>query len=74
MRRLWAVVLLNGNMQGGPIFGRDQAIAVACKLIMRGVPVSHICPIAREADSDIIKADELQQIAAERTTLLQPQL
>jgi hypothetical protein len=67
MKRLWTVVLPNGSMRGSPIFGRDQAIDVACELIAKGEPISHICPVAIEHDGDIIKADHLRMIAAGRT-------
>ena len=67
MNRLWTVVLHNGSMHGSPIFGRVQAIEVACELIAKGEPISHICPVAIEHESDIIKADELRLIASGRT-------
>jgi hypothetical protein len=66
MQRLWTVVLTNGSMHGSPIFGRNQAIEVACDLIVKGKPISHICPVAIEHDGDIIKADQLRMIAAQR--------
>ena len=72
MQRLWTVVRRNGAMHGSPVFGRDQAIEVACELIAKGEPISHICPVAIEHDSDIIKADQLRDLIAAQRKRVRP--
>jgi hypothetical protein len=52
-------------MYGKPVFGRDQAIRQARRLMAEGKAVSHICPVAIESDQDIIRADELRQAATD---------